>query len=153
MPYKCICECLMDCALSGLLSFEQAATPFASSAAVMMICSTCHTTWQNQQQSCSRAQPVHVLCSAITLGRVAWICPEGIAPHLGHFVGPWCAALRHIRDDVEKGHAFLGLCRLLRLNPQVSHTTCLLASAKLRCLLRYYPNAQMHFTAPQKFTL
>ncbi|KAL0043428.1 hypothetical protein WJX79_004487 [Trebouxia sp. C0005] len=56
--------------------------------------------------------------SAITLGRVAWICPEGIAPHLGHFVGPWCAALRHIRDDVEKGHAFLGLCRLLRLNPQ-----------------------------------
>lgn len=56
--------------------------------------------------------------SAITLGRVAWICPDGIAPHLGHFVGPWCAALRHIRDDVEKGHAFLGLCRLLRLNPQ-----------------------------------
>ena len=60
-----------------------------------------------------------MLCSAITLGRVAWICPEGIAPHLAHFVGPWCAALRHIRDDVEKGHAFLGLCRLLRLNPQV----------------------------------
>ena len=58
-------------------------------------------------------------CSAITLGRVAWICPEGIAPHLGHFVGPWCAALRHIRDDVEKGHAFLGLFRLLRINPQV----------------------------------
>lgn len=58
-------------------------------------------------------------CSSITLGRVAWICPEGIAPHLGHFVGPWCAALRHIRDDIEKGHAFLGLCRLLRLNPQV----------------------------------
>ena len=63
-----------------------------------------------------------MLCSAITLGRVAWICPEGIAPLLGHFVGPLCAALRHIRDDVEKGHAFLGLCRLLRLNPQVPAT-------------------------------
>ncbi len=30
-----------------------------------------------------------------------------------------CAALRGIRDDIEKEHAFLGLCALLRLNPQV----------------------------------
>ncbi|EFN51057.1 hypothetical protein CHLNCDRAFT_59360 [Chlorella variabilis] len=29
-----------------------------------------------------------------------------------------CAALRGIRDDIEKEHAFLGLCALLRLNPQ-----------------------------------
>ena len=34
-----------------------------------------------------------------------------------------CAALRGIRDDIEKEHAFLGLCALLRLNPQVrAHT-------------------------------
>lgn len=72
-------------------------------------------------------------CSAITLGRVAWICPEGIAPHLGHFVGPWCAALRHIRDDVEKGHAFLGLCRLLRLNPQVLHARHALQICSCSC--------------------
>lgn len=58
-------------------------------------------------------------CSAITLGRVAWVCPGQIAPHLAHFVGPWCSALRSIRDDVEKEHAFLGLCALLRANPEV----------------------------------
>lgn len=58
-------------------------------------------------------------CSAITLGRVAWVCPGQIAPHLVHFVGPWCNALRSIRDDVEKEHAFLGLCALLRANPEV----------------------------------
>ncbi len=57
--------------------------------------------------------------SAITLGRVAWVCPGQLAPHLGHFMGPWCSALRSIRDDVEKEHAFLGLCALLRINPEV----------------------------------
>ena len=30
-----------------------------------------------------------------------------------------CAALRSIKDDVEKEHAFLGLCAVLRINPQV----------------------------------
>ena len=29
--------------------------------------------------------------------------------------------MRGIRDDIEKEHAFLGLCALLRLNPQVRH--------------------------------
>ena len=45
--------------------------------------------------------------------------PWAVAPHLVHFVGPWCNALRSIRDDVEKEHAFLGLCALLRANPEV----------------------------------
>jgi hypothetical protein len=57
--------------------------------------------------------------SAITLGRVAWVCPAQLAPHLAHFAAPWCNALRSIRDDVEKEHAFLGLCALLRANPEV----------------------------------
>ncbi len=57
--------------------------------------------------------------SAITLGRIAWTCPEPLAGALEHFVWHWCHALRSIRDDLEKEHAFLGLCRLLRLNPQV----------------------------------
>lgn len=54
--------------------------------------------------------------SAITLGRLAWMCPEPIAPHLEHFITPWCTALRTVRDDVEKEHAFLGLAALLRMN-------------------------------------
>lgn len=54
--------------------------------------------------------------SAITIGRIAWICPQPIAPHLAHFIGPWCQALRIVRDDIEKEHAFLGLCACVRLN-------------------------------------
>ena len=64
----------------------------------------------------TRAAPVseaHRRC------RVAWICPEPMAPHLEHYMGPWCMALRSVRDDVEKEHAFLGLAALLRINPLV----------------------------------
>eukprot|EP00798_Chlamydomonas_sp_ICE-L_P031863 gene31863-7069_t len=57
---------------------------------------------------------------AITLGRVAWVCPEPIAPHLVHFCAVWCQALRSVRDDVEKEHAFMGLCALIRLNPEAA---------------------------------
>mmetsp|Transcript_9191 Transcript_9191/g.26329 ORF Transcript_9191/g.26329 Transcript_9191/m.26329 type:complete len:907 (-) Transcript_9191:548-3268(-) len=56
--------------------------------------------------------------AAITIGRLAWIQPEQLAPHLAHFAAPWFSALRSIRDDVEKEHAFLGVCACLRLNPQ-----------------------------------
>lgn len=56
--------------------------------------------------------------SAITLGRVAWVAADALAPHLEIFVWHWCNVLRSIRDDIEKEHAFLGLCRLLRLNPK-----------------------------------
>ena len=52
--------------------------------------------------------------------QVAWTCPEAVSPHLEHFIGPWCAALRHLQDGIEKEHAFLGLCDVLRLNPQAS---------------------------------
>lgn len=47
------------------------------------------------------------------------MCPEPIAPHLEHFITPWCTALRTVRDDVEKEHAFLGLAALLRMNALV----------------------------------
>ncbi|URD95428.1 hypothetical protein MUK42_30808 [Musa troglodytarum] len=49
--------------------------------------------------------------SAITLGRLGWICPELVAPHVGHFIQPW------IRDDYEKEDAFRGLCAIVRANP------------------------------------
>jgi transportin-1 len=32
--------------------------------------------------------------SAITLGRLGWVCPEVVAPHMDHFMQPWCYALR-----------------------------------------------------------
>ncbi|KAJ7531194.1 hypothetical protein O6H91_14G035800 [Diphasiastrum complanatum] len=55
--------------------------------------------------------------SAITLGRLGWVCPDIVAPHMDHFMKPWCAALRTIRDDVEKEDAFRGLCAMVRVNP------------------------------------
>ncbi|XP_010910681.1 transportin-1 isoform X2 [Elaeis guineensis] len=55
--------------------------------------------------------------SAITLGRLGWVCPELVAPHMEHFMQSWCAALCMIRDDFEKEDAFRGLCAMVRANP------------------------------------
>ncbi|KAK6915084.1 Importin-beta, N-terminal domain [Dillenia turbinata] len=55
--------------------------------------------------------------SAITLGRLAWVCPDLLSPHMEHFMQPWCAALSMIRDDIEKEDAFRGLCAMVRANP------------------------------------
>ncbi|XP_047309136.1 transportin-1-like [Impatiens glandulifera] len=55
--------------------------------------------------------------SAITLGRLAWVCPELVSQHMEHFMQPWCMALSMIRDDIEKEDAFHGLCALVRTNP------------------------------------
>jgi transportin-1 len=55
--------------------------------------------------------------AAIAVGRLAWVCPEDVAPYAGAYVAGWCRALRGVRDGAEKEHAFLGLCALLRRNP------------------------------------
>ncbi|KAL2516792.1 Transportin-1 [Abeliophyllum distichum] len=54
---------------------------------------------------------------AITLGRIAWVCPELVSPHMEHFMQSWCLALSMIRDDIEKEDAFRGLCAMVRANP------------------------------------
>ena len=55
--------------------------------------------------------------TAITLGRLGLVAPDLTAALLGSFVHPWCTALRSIRDDIEKEHAFHGLVSMIRLNP------------------------------------
>ncbi|EPS73595.1 hypothetical protein M569_01158, partial [Genlisea aurea] len=55
--------------------------------------------------------------TAITLGRLAWVCPELVSPHMEHFMRPWCEALSFIRDDIEKEDAFKGLCAMVREKP------------------------------------
>ncbi|OIT30302.1 PREDICTED: transportin-1-like [Nicotiana attenuata] len=55
--------------------------------------------------------------SAITLGRLAWVCPEFVSPHMEHFMQAWCFALSMIRDDIEKEDAFRGLCAMVKANP------------------------------------
>nr|CAB3488773.1 unnamed protein product [Digitaria exilis] len=49
--------------------------------------------------------------SAITLGRLSWVCPDIMAPHMDHFMQAW------IRDDFEKEDAFHGLCAMVAANP------------------------------------
>jgi len=56
--------------------------------------------------------------TAITLGRLGLVAPDLGAAALESFVQAWCIALRSIRDDIEKEHAFHGLVRMVRLNPQ-----------------------------------
>ncbi|KAM0870061.1 hypothetical protein ACQ4PT_040269 [Festuca glaucescens] len=55
--------------------------------------------------------------SAITLGRLSWVCPDIVAPHMEHFLQAWCNALCMIRDDFEKEDAFHGLCAMVAANP------------------------------------
>lgn len=55
--------------------------------------------------------------SSITLGRLAWVCPELVSPHMEHFMQSWCLSLSMIRDDIEKEDAFRGLCAMVRANP------------------------------------
>lgn len=58
--------------------------------------------------------------AAITLGRAAWVCTDQVAPLVPHFLGPWCNALRNLRDDVEKEQAFRGLVAVVHKQPEVA---------------------------------
>ncbi|KAM0748729.1 Transportin-PC [Meredithblackwellia eburnea MCA 4105] len=55
--------------------------------------------------------------SAVTIGRLAIVCPQLVAPHLQIFVSAWCSALTDIKDNEEKDSAFRGICAAIQLNP------------------------------------
>lgn len=55
--------------------------------------------------------------TAISIGRISYVCPEDIAPMLKDFIKPWCASVRSIRDNDAKDSAFRGICELIRKNP------------------------------------
>ncbi|KAK4058210.1 hypothetical protein OIO90_000949 [Microbotryomycetes sp. JL221] len=55
--------------------------------------------------------------SAVTIGRLAIVCPELVAPHLEMFVNAWCQALADIKDNEEKDSAFRGICAAIQINP------------------------------------
>jgi transportin-1 len=54
---------------------------------------------------------------AITIGRLGYVCPTVVAPHLQDFAKRWCRALAHVRAHDEKEHCFLGLCYMVKVNP------------------------------------
>ncbi|XP_071954469.1 transportin-1-like [Antedon mediterranea] len=55
--------------------------------------------------------------TAITIGRLGFVCPEDVAPMLPHFIRQWCTSLRNIRDNEEKDSAFRGICAMISINP------------------------------------
>lgn len=55
--------------------------------------------------------------TAISIGRLAYACPDDLAPVLNQFIKPWCSSVRSIRDNEAKDSAFKGICELIRKNP------------------------------------
>lgn len=55
--------------------------------------------------------------TAITIGRLGYVCPHDVAPMLQQFVRQWCTSLRNIRDNEEKDSAFRGMCQMIAVNP------------------------------------
>ena len=57
--------------------------------------------------------------TAITIGRVAKVCPTVLAPGIGEFLHAWCVSLQEVKHPGEKEHAFEGLCLMIQQNPNV----------------------------------
>jgi len=55
--------------------------------------------------------------TAITIGRLGFVCPNEVASLLPQFARPWCTSLRNIRDNDEKDSAFRGICAMISANP------------------------------------
>jgi len=55
--------------------------------------------------------------TAITIGRLGYVCPTQVAPLLQQFIRQWCISLRNIRDNEEKDSAFRGVCNMISVNP------------------------------------
>ncbi len=56
--------------------------------------------------------------TAITIGRLAIHCAEGVAPTLPKFGHFWCVQLSRIRNAEEKDLAYRSLCAVIQKNPQ-----------------------------------
>jgi len=58
--------------------------------------------------------------AAVCLGRISRSSGDVIAKHItSSFLAAWCGALRGLRDGEEKRDAYEGLCKIVRLNPDV----------------------------------
>jgi transportin-1 len=58
--------------------------------------------------------------AAVCLGRIARSSGDAIAKHITPaFLTAWCSALRGLRDGEEKIDAYEGLCKVVKLNPDI----------------------------------
>lgn len=55
--------------------------------------------------------------TAVTIGRLGYVCPEDVAPMLDQFIRPWCLSLKNVSDSENKYSAFRGLCCMIKMNP------------------------------------
>ncbi|BGP12891.1 hypothetical protein JCM10213_005156 [Rhodosporidiobolus nylandii] len=77
--------------------------------------------------------------SAVTIGRLALVCPSLVAPHLQVFVSAWCQALADIKDNEEKDSAFRGICAAIQVNP-----------GGISSAFGYFLNAVARWTSPSE---
>ncbi|KAI8333104.1 armadillo-type protein [Chlamydoabsidia padenii] len=54
----------------------------------------------------------------VTLGRLGIACPSVMATHLPVFIHPWLLKSLTVHEYGEKESAFLGLCEMIKVNPQ-----------------------------------
>lgn len=73
-----------------------------------------------QQDPAARSMRMITLMenTGITIGRVAFACPQAVGTHLHLFIKPWCLAMRNIVANDEKHQAFNGICRAIMTNPR-----------------------------------
>ena len=53
---------------------------------------------------------------ACTLGRLGYVCPNEIAPHIGEFYVQWFDHITCFRDNEERESNFRGICATLLVN-------------------------------------
>jgi transportin-1 len=56
--------------------------------------------------------------ASITIGRLAFVCPAQVAPHLDVICKKWLLYLAPLKENTEKEHAFKGLSLVIGVNPQ-----------------------------------
>lgn len=66
--------------------------------------------------------------AVIALGRLGVDCSQQLAPYLADFANPFLHIIEPVENNDEKGHAFLGLNRMIERNPQAMGS----------CLLEYF---------------
>lgn len=55
--------------------------------------------------------------AAVSLGRLAMVCPAEAAPFVGDFLDDWLVVIAGMEDGVEKEHTYYGLCLLIKAAP------------------------------------
>jgi transportin-1 len=84
--------------------------------------------------------------TAITIGRLAKVCPAEVGPRVGECLYCWCMSLQDVKDRREKEHAFEGLCLTLQQNPNalldggVNTFEAFAWAVASWCVLRHIPN-------------